>query len=104
MLEVPLLGWGWSGPVVWWNPVGGFRHAFSREVRPRPQQQRDTLCGQRVTLIDPSEVDWLVPTCDICMSTAIEHGREQEQREQETSRKLRERFGRDRFGRDGGSL
>ncbi|SFD85186.1 hypothetical protein SAMN04487819_10491 [Actinopolyspora alba] len=46
MLEVPLLGWGWSGPVVWWNPVGGFRHAFSREIRPRPEQRRDTLCGQ----------------------------------------------------------
>ncbi|WP_281243665.1 hypothetical protein [Actinopolyspora alba] len=38
-------------------------------------------------------------TCDICMSAAIEHGREQERQEQETSRKLRERF-----GKDGGAL
>ncbi|NYH80353.1 hypothetical protein FHR84_003710 [Actinopolyspora biskrensis] len=93
MLEVPLAGWGWSGPVVWWNPVAGLRHAFSRELRPRPGQERDTLCGQWVTLIDPSELDWLLPTCDICMSVAVEHGREKEDRERQARRHVRERFG-----------
>lgn len=61
----------WEGPVVWWNPVDGWRHAFTPDERPSPGRERETLCGQAVTLIDPSAVDWLMPTCDTCMNAAI---------------------------------
>ncbi|NYH80820.1 hypothetical protein FHR84_004188 [Actinopolyspora biskrensis] len=94
MLEVPLDGFEWPGPVVWWNPVDGFRHAFDAGQRTRPGQNRETLCGSNVVLIDPSELDWLLPTCDICMSAAVERGRTKEERLAETRRRLRERFGR----------
>lgn len=64
-------GLQWEGPVVWWNPVAGQRHAFGPDRRPHPGEERDTLCGATVTLTDPSDVDWLMPTCDICMSAAV---------------------------------
>ncbi|NYH79477.1 hypothetical protein FHR84_002815 [Actinopolyspora biskrensis] len=88
-----MIGLSWEGPVVWWNPVEGLRHAFTPEQRPRPDQWRATLCGPRVTLIEPDEVDWLLPTCDDCMSAAVTRGRDREHRREETSRQLRERFG-----------
>ena len=62
----------WQGPVVWWNPVDGWRHAFAPDRKPQPEQERVTLCGQAVVLIDPSELDWLAPTCDVCMNRAKE--------------------------------
>ncbi|WP_017973539.1 zinc finger protein [Actinopolyspora halophila] len=88
-----MIGLSWEGPVVWWNPVEGFRHAFTPERRPRPEQRRETLCGLRVTLIEPDEVDWLLPTCDDCMSAAVVRGRDKEHRREEAGRQLRERFG-----------
>ncbi|MDR7301784.1 zinc finger protein [Haloactinomyces albus] len=73
-------GLQWEGPVVWWQPVVGQRHALSPEVRPKPGQERDTGCGQSVTLIDPSDVDWLMPTCDDCVARAVELGEQRRQR------------------------
>lgn len=56
-----------AGPVVYWRPFEGLRHALSPAELPRAGQVRDTLCGVSATLTDPSEVDWLAPTCDHCM-------------------------------------
>ncbi len=67
-------GLTWRGPVVWWQPVAGWRHALSPDQRPRPGQERQTVCGEQVTLIEPSDVDWLLPTCDTCMAAAVELG------------------------------
>lgn len=72
-MEIPEESLKWQGPVVWWNPVDGFRHAFSPERRPHPGQERITECGLSVTLIEPGPVDWLMPTCDTCMARAREH-------------------------------
>ncbi len=70
MTRVPEEGLRWQGPVVWWNPVDGLRHAFSPERRLHPGQERDTQCGLPVTLIEPDAVDWLMPTCETCMARA----------------------------------
>lgn len=64
----------WEGPVVWWHPVDGWRHALSPELRPRPGQERATVCGEAVTLAEASDVDWLAPTCDTCMAEARARG------------------------------
>lgn len=91
-------GLSWQGPVAWWQPVAGWRHALPPDQRPRPGQERETLCGEQVTLIDPSDVDWLLPTCATCMATAIELGEQRRRAErapswespaQEAARRLR---------------
>ncbi|MDR7301208.1 zinc finger protein [Haloactinomyces albus] len=63
-------GFQWEGPVVWWRPVDGYRHALPPEERPAAGQQRETVCGESVTLTEPAAVDWLMPTCDACMAEA----------------------------------
>ncbi|GAB3549139.1 hypothetical protein J2S53_004147 [Actinopolyspora lacussalsi] len=77
----------WRGPVVWWQPVAGWRHALSPELRPRPGQRRTTLCGEDVELIDPTEVDWLMPTCDTCMSLACDRMEQRRLNEDEQARR-----------------
>ncbi|SFT89828.1 zinc-finger [Actinopolyspora lacussalsi subsp. righensis] len=74
----------WQGPVVWWNPVGGWRHAFTPDQRPHPGQERETLCERTVTLIEPSDVDWLMPTCDTCMTAAIRRRDDRTERDRHT--------------------
>ncbi|WP_188987102.1 zinc finger protein [Saccharopolyspora thermophila] len=58
------------GPVVYWRPHGGLRHALWPPELPRAGQTRETVCGSTITLTDPSEVDWLDPTCPTCMDKA----------------------------------
>ncbi|WP_372495380.1 zinc finger protein [Saccharopolyspora soli] len=60
------------GPVVYWRPHGGQRHALWPMELPRAGQERETVCGDTITLIEPSEVDWLDPTCEFCMTRARE--------------------------------
>ncbi|MEV0698469.1 zinc finger protein [Saccharopolyspora sp. NPDC050389] len=60
------------GPVVYWRPHGGQRHALWPPELPRAGQTRETVCGRTVTLADPSEVDWFDPTCEFCMGKARE--------------------------------
>ncbi|MEV6229466.1 zinc finger protein [Saccharopolyspora shandongensis] len=60
------------GPVVYWRPHGGRRHALWPPELPRAGQTRETVCGGTITLADPSEVDWLDPTCEFCMAKARE--------------------------------
>ncbi|MDR7301869.1 zinc finger protein [Haloactinomyces albus] len=93
----------WQGPVVWWQPVLGERHALSPEERPRPGQTRDTVCGLSVTLQAPSDVDWLLPTCDECWAQAVarrddqvEHQRAQRERERRAQASERARRDADR--------
>jgi hypothetical protein len=31
---------------------------------------RDTFCGKTIEVVEPSEVDWLAPTCAICWAEA----------------------------------
>lgn len=82
------------GPVVWWQPVEGERHALPPHRRPHPGEERETLCERRVTLIDPTDVDWLCPTCDVCMVRARERVHEREDRRHGTrSRGTEERQG-----------
>ncbi len=83
----------WQGPVVWWNPVGGWRHAFAPDMKPRPGQERVTVCGQAVVLIDPSELDWLAPTCDACMGRAKEWSQQRQDSLAERRRDQRRRQG-----------
>lgn len=75
-------GLSWKGPVVWWQPVAGWRHALPPDRRPHPGEERETVCGESVTLIDPSDVDWLLPTCDTCMARAMELVEQRRQEEQ----------------------
>ncbi|MDR7301951.1 zinc finger protein [Haloactinomyces albus] len=84
----------WEGPVVWWQPVEGQRHAFSPDRRPRPGQERDTVCGEQVTLVELAEVDWLAPTCDVCMAEACTRRDARVERDRE-ARHARERLARE---------
>ncbi|SFD72881.1 zinc-finger [Actinopolyspora alba] len=84
---------GWRGPVVWWNPIAGYRHAFGPDTPPRPEQHRDTLCGVSVTLTESSDADWLLPTCDSCMSEALIRSENREQRHRDARRRLHDQFG-----------
>lgn len=59
-----------QGPVVYWRPLKGERHALPPTHVPRPGEERETLCGLNVTTTDPSDVDWLDPTCGHCMARA----------------------------------
>lgn len=59
-----------SGPVAFWRPVGGLRHGLSPVEVPRPGQERTTLCGETVTIVEVSEVEWFAPTCDDCWGWA----------------------------------
>ncbi|MBA8825775.1 hypothetical protein FHX42_003141 [Saccharopolyspora lacisalsi] len=71
----------------------GWRHAFSPEAKPRPEQERVTLCGQAVVLIDPSELDWLMPTCDTCMDRAKQWSQQRQDAIAERRRDQRRRRG-----------
>ncbi|MCA1227001.1 zinc finger protein [Saccharopolyspora sp. 6M] len=57
---------GASGLVVYWRPMGGARHAFSPDRPPREGEWRSALCGTGGELVEPSDVDWLDPTCPEC--------------------------------------
>lgn len=59
-----------EGPVAYWRPVEGARHGMSATEQPHPGQERDALCGKRITIVKASDVDWLVPTCPDCWSRA----------------------------------
>ncbi|WP_460958302.1 zinc finger protein [Parasphingorhabdus pacifica] len=59
-----------AGPIAFWRPVEGARHGMSGERLPRPGQERDALCGKRITITEPSVVDWLAPTCAECWTQA----------------------------------
>ena len=81
-----------QGPVVYWRPFDGSRHALSPNPPPRDGQTRETLCGVTTTLAEPSELDWLDPTCPQCWVEAKERLRQrQERRRQERQRQERER-------------
>jgi zinc finger protein len=69
------------GPVVYWRPNGGQRHALWPLELPRAGQTRETVCGKSITLTEPSEVDWFDPTCETCMVKAREL---RDERERET--------------------
>lgn len=58
------------GPVAYWRPVRGQRHALSAEWLPHPGQVRDALCGLRLVLTEPSDHDWLAETCTACLNRA----------------------------------
>lgn len=60
------------GPVVYWRPDGGRRHALWPPELPRAGQTRETVCGLTVTLAEPSELDWIDPTCEPCWAKARE--------------------------------
>jgi len=52
--------------VAYWRPLDGWRHAFSAYRSPRAGDERSALCGYTGTLAEPSDVDWLDPTCSEC--------------------------------------
>lgn len=58
-------------PVAYWRPYDGLRHGMSADEIPKPGQQRQTLCGERIDIIDASEIDWLAPTCEQCWQVAV---------------------------------
>ena len=70
----------WPGPVVWWHPTGGQRHAFHPDPKPAPGQHRHALCGDEATLAPATYTDWLAPTCDICMARARDRAHAREKR------------------------
>lgn len=58
-------------PVAYWRPCGGLRHGMAATEVPRPGQERRTLCGELLNIVDASEIDWLAPTCETCWTAAI---------------------------------
>lgn len=59
-----------KGPLVYWRPWNGERHALWPTSIPRAGQERDTLCGAKASITEPTEIEWLAPTCGVCMSKA----------------------------------
>ncbi|GAA3352156.1 MULTISPECIES: zinc finger protein [Saccharopolyspora] len=59
-----------AGPVAYWRPAKGERHALSAEQRPYPGQVRDALCGLRFTINEPSDCDWFAESCADCLARA----------------------------------
>ncbi|MCA1187844.1 MULTISPECIES: zinc finger protein [unclassified Saccharopolyspora] len=64
--EVIVVLGGSSGLVVYWRPMRGERHGFSPDRPPRAGELRSALCGTSAELVEPSDVDWLDPTCAEC--------------------------------------
>ncbi|MFC7342562.1 zinc finger protein [Saccharopolyspora griseoalba] len=58
-------------PVVHWRPLGGLRHGVAATELPRTGQERRTLCGELLNIVDASELDWLAPTCESCWTAAL---------------------------------
>lgn len=58
------------GPVAYWRPFEGLRHGMTATELPRCGQERDALCGKRITITAASVVDWLAPTCLDCWNLA----------------------------------
>lgn len=56
--------------IAYWRPFGGFRHGLYPDAPPHPGQQRETLCGLNLTVGNPTEVEWLSPTCESCWDEA----------------------------------
>lgn len=56
-----------------WVPADGARHATA-DVRLAgaytPGDEIDSLCGNRVTVAEPTDIAWLWPTCTDCYSEA----------------------------------
>ncbi|MCX2730851.1 hypothetical protein OOZ19_11425 [Saccharopolyspora sp. NFXS83] len=69
-----------DGPVAYWRPVDGARHAMLPTERPHPGQQRKSLCGEDITITKASPEDWLAPTCAACWDAARTRGDEAAQR------------------------
>lgn len=59
-----------AGPVAYWRPARGQRHALSADLLPHAGQVRDALCGLRLVLIQPTDDDWLAATCASCLVRA----------------------------------
>ena len=64
-----------SGLVAYWRPAGGERHALEPTQAPREGQERVTLCGETITVVEASDVAWLSPTCDFCWAEATSRSR-----------------------------
>lgn len=58
------------GPVVYWHPFNGERHALWPVSPPEPDQERDTVCGLRTVIERATELEWLAPTCHECWAKA----------------------------------
>ncbi len=65
-----MVGFYSQGPVVYWHPFGGERHALWPTSPPQHGQVRDTVCGRNTTIAQASDVDWLAPTCVECLTKA----------------------------------
>ena len=61
-----------QGPVVYWRPWEGLRHALDPSEPPQPGQQRTGLCGTAVEVREADAVEWLAPTCTDCWTHARE--------------------------------
>ncbi|GAB2760580.1 hypothetical protein GCM10027174_41330 [Salinifilum aidingensis] len=59
-----------QGPVVYWRPWQGLRHALDPSEPPQPGQQRTGLCGAPVEVRDAGATEWLAPTCPACWDRA----------------------------------
>ena len=59
-----------ADPVAYWRPFEGERHGMAATRLPRLGQEREALCGRLITIVDPSVVDWLAPTCSECWGRA----------------------------------
>ena len=59
-----------AGPVAYWRPARGERHALSPEQRPYPGQVRDALCGLQMTITETTDCDWFAETCRDCRERA----------------------------------
>lgn len=60
-----------QGPVAYWRPYEGTRHAMEPSEPPRPGHDRETLCGDAISVVEPTVVDWLAPTCAECWRRAL---------------------------------
>ncbi|MFR9729328.1 zinc finger protein [Saccharopolyspora sp. MS10] len=58
------------GPVAYWRPVSGVRHAVDPGEPPHPGQARTALCGAELKITKASAEDWLAPTCAACWEVA----------------------------------
>ncbi|MHA6801567.1 zinc finger protein [Bounagaea algeriensis] len=61
-----------QGPVVYWRPWEGLRHALDPSEPPQPGRQRTGLCGTAVEVRDADATEWLAPTCPDCWAHARE--------------------------------
>ncbi|RKT83949.1 zinc-finger [Saccharopolyspora antimicrobica] len=59
-----------AGLVAYWRPVDGVRHGLLPTEPPYPGQERETLCGTTVSIVKPTDLDWLAPTCGPCWDEA----------------------------------